>query len=89
MSAICIRHDKTTLLVTKGDNGHFAAYGLLSTVKDFNTITFLEPNSAAKLIRCKNLTVEYIIIQNPFFLSVQLTQCPRCYSHLILLTVKL
>ena len=36
MSAICTRHDKTTLLVTKGDNGHFRTLRAITYKKMLN-----------------------------------------------------
>ena len=38
MSAIRTRHDKTTLLVTKGDNGHFRALRAITYKKILNKL---------------------------------------------------
>ena len=52
MSAISTRHDKTTLLVTKGDNGHFRTLRAITYKKILN-------KSNARLAACLHLLATF------------------------------
>ena len=65
MSAIRTRHDKTTLLVTKGDNGHFRTLRAITYKKIFN-------KSNAVLAACLHLLA-------PFGLECRAFACKKKY----------
>ena len=70
MSAICTRHDKTTLLVTKGDNGHFRTLRTITYKKILN-------QSNAILAACLHLLATFGLEFRAFACKKKNTMCKK------------